>query len=296
MLNDYSIGKAAQLSGLTTFLIRAWENRYSVVKPGRNEGGQRRYSDNDIERLRNLSRLVHSGRRIGDIAGLDDKRLVALLAEDSVPIRSDYVDMAYGAMAAFDAPALEGILDQAVLELGPVAVSDRVIFPFMEEVGRSWNENKLRVMHEHLASSVVYRLMSRLQADISIPDDAPSAIVATPPGQHHNIGAACCAVAAADAGWQVNNLGAHIPAGEMLAAVEKTGAEILLVSIVFPERVSVVREALEQLEAELPPGVSLLVGGASAGNFLPGSSGGGTRAERAPRSVTALREMLIARV
>lgn len=293
MGNDYSIGKAAQLAGLTTFLIRAWENRYSVVVPRRNDGGQRRYSDEDVERLRILSTLVQSGRRIGDIVGMDNVGLSALLTDSEAPIRSDYVDMAFGAMEAFDAPGLQAVLEQAVVELGPVAVSDRVIFPFMEEVGRSWHENKVRVMHEHLASSVVFSLMSRILAGIEVPVDAPQAIVATPPGQQHNIGAVCCAVATADAGWQVKNLGTHIPASEMIAAVQTAGARLLLLSIVFPERASIVRESLEQLETELPRGVDILVGGASAGTFL---AGGGGRAEKAPRSVTALHEMLSARI
>jgi methanogenic corrinoid protein MtbC1 len=292
MATDYSIGKAAQLAGLTTFLIRAWENRYGVVKPRRNDGGQRRYSDTDVERLRSLSRLVQNGHRIGDVASLDDKHLAALLAEEA-PIRSDYVDMAYGAMEAFDAPGLQSILQSAVVELGSVTVSDRVIFPFMEEVGRSWHESKVRVMHEHLASSVVHSLMTRLLADITPAADAPWAVVATPPGQQHNIGAACCAVAAADAGWRVKYLGTHVPAEEMLAAVDNADAAVLMLSIVFPAKASAVKEALELLEKNLSPGVSLIVGGSSAGTFLSGSLG---RAEKAPRSVTALREMLAARV
>ena len=293
MAAEYSIGKAAQLAGLTTFLIRAWENRYSVVEPRRNDGGQRRYSDTDVERLRSLSRLVQNGRRIGDVASLDDKRLAALLDEEEAPIRSDYVDMAYGAMEAFDAPGLQSILQSAAAELGPVAVSDRVIFPFMEEVGRSWHENKLRMMHEHLSSTVVHSLMTRLFSEITPAADAPWAVVATPPGQQHNIGAACCAVAAADAGWRVKYLGTHIPAEEMLAAVDNADAAVLMLSIVFPAKASAVKEALELLEKNLASDVSLLVGGSSAGTFLSGSLG---RAEKAPRSITALCEMLAARV
>jgi methanogenic corrinoid protein MtbC1 len=293
MATDYSIGKAAQLAGLTTFLIRAWENRYAVVEPERNDGGQRRYNDIDVERLRSLSRLVQNGHRIGDVASLDDSLLAALLAEEEAPIRSDYVDMAYGAMEAFDAPGLQSILQSAAVELGPVALSDRVIFPFMEEVGRSWHESKVRVMHEHLASTVVHSLMTRLLADISPAADAPWAVVATPPGQQHNIGAACCAVAAADAGWRVKYMGTHIPAEEMLAAVDNSAAAILMLSIVFPAKASAVKKALELLEKDLSPGVSLIVGGSSAGTFLSGSTG---RAEKSPRSVTALRELLAARV
>lgn len=293
MGTDYSIGKAAQLSGLTTFLIRAWENRYGVVDPKRNDGGQRRYSDADVERLRSLSRLVENGHRIGDVAALDDSQIANLFAEEQAPIRSDYVDMAYGAMEAFDAPGLQAILESAGEELGSVAVADRVIFPFMEEVGTSWHQNKLRVMHEHLATTVVNAVMYRFTDDIIVPENAPRVVIAVPPGQVHNIGALCCAAAAADAGWQVKHLGAHIPAEEMLAAVKTVNASLLLLSIVFPSRSSAVKDTLELLEEELPADVTLLAGGTSAASFLPGTRG---RVEKAPRSISALRDLLALRV
>ena len=56
----YPVRLVALRTGLTPHLLRAWERRYGVVTPGRSEGGQRLYSDLDIERLTSLRRLRRS--------------------------------------------------------------------------------------------------------------------------------------------------------------------------------------------------------------------------------------------
>ena len=49
---------AAKRAGLTPAALRAWERRYQAVEPGRSGGGQRLYSDRDVERLRTLRALT----------------------------------------------------------------------------------------------------------------------------------------------------------------------------------------------------------------------------------------------
>jgi DNA-binding transcriptional MerR regulator len=72
-----------QRTGLSPDLLRAWERRYRVVRPRRSEGGQRLYSDDDIERLRQLHRAVLAGRTIGQVAKLDRNALARLVEADS---------------------------------------------------------------------------------------------------------------------------------------------------------------------------------------------------------------------
>ena len=289
MSSSYSIAKAAQLSGLTTHLIRAWENRYSVVVPSRNDGGQRRYSDKDVERLSSLSRLVGAGYRIGAIASLTDTELAKLLTSCVPDVRRDYIDSALAATEAFDASSLESILNNAAEELGAVAVADQVIFPFMEELGRSWHEEKIRMMNEHMASTVVYSLLVRLLSRYPSSTDGPVVVVAILPGQQHNLGSVACALAAADAGFRVRYLGTHLPAQEILAAVTNLNTAALLMSIVFPPHTSDVKEAFDFLERELPESVLFVAGGVSAAPFI---SGGRGRAIKAPRLLVDLREFL----
>ena len=59
--------------------LRAWERRYDVVQPGRSDGGQRLYSDHDVERLSHLRQLIDVGRPISMVAALPTDEIEALL-------------------------------------------------------------------------------------------------------------------------------------------------------------------------------------------------------------------------
>jgi MerR family transcriptional regulator/heat shock protein HspR len=56
----YVISVAAELSGLHPQTLRAYE-RMGLIQPGRTGGGGRRYSHNDIERLREIASLTSGG-------------------------------------------------------------------------------------------------------------------------------------------------------------------------------------------------------------------------------------------
>ena len=70
-------------TGLTPDLLRAWEKRYGVVEPTRSEGGQRLYSDADLERLTLLTRAVRAGRAISQVANLPTPELREILAAEA---------------------------------------------------------------------------------------------------------------------------------------------------------------------------------------------------------------------
>ncbi|MFP5490687.1 MAG: MerR family transcriptional regulator [Bacteriovoracia bacterium] len=71
----FNIQMAAQISGLSTHTIRAWEKRYGALRPDRTETGRRQYSTEEIERLTLLSQLTNLGNSIGQIARLPDGEL-----------------------------------------------------------------------------------------------------------------------------------------------------------------------------------------------------------------------------
>ena len=59
---EQTIGVVAERTGLSQELLRAWERRYDAVVPVRSEGGQRLYTDADVDRLRLLRLAVEGGR------------------------------------------------------------------------------------------------------------------------------------------------------------------------------------------------------------------------------------------
>ena len=63
----YGISVAAELSGIPVQSLRLYE-RCGLLTPARSEGGTRRYSADDLARLRRISALVDAGINLAGIA------------------------------------------------------------------------------------------------------------------------------------------------------------------------------------------------------------------------------------
>jgi len=62
----YVISVAAELAGMHPQTLRIYERR-GLVQPARTQGGNRRYSDVDIDRLRRISELAAEGMNLEGI-------------------------------------------------------------------------------------------------------------------------------------------------------------------------------------------------------------------------------------
>ncbi len=79
----YGISVAAELSGIPVQSLRLYE-RHGLLTPIRSDGGTRRYSADDLARLRRISELVAAGVNlagIGRILDLEDDNAAAARRE-----------------------------------------------------------------------------------------------------------------------------------------------------------------------------------------------------------------------
>jgi DNA-binding transcriptional MerR regulator len=67
----YGISVAAELVGTGPQNLRAYE-RHGLVDPERTEGGTRRYSPDDLDRLRHIGELLAVGLNLAGIAAVLD--------------------------------------------------------------------------------------------------------------------------------------------------------------------------------------------------------------------------------
>jgi DNA-binding transcriptional MerR regulator len=77
----YSIGAVARMVDIPTSTLRAWEERYSVIKPLRSEGSQRLYSRAQVEQLRFIKSQLDAGASAADAHRL----LSQGIASDRIP-------------------------------------------------------------------------------------------------------------------------------------------------------------------------------------------------------------------
>jgi MerR family transcriptional regulator/heat shock protein HspR len=73
----YVISVAAELAGMHPQTLRIYERR-GLVNPARTQGGNRRYSDADIEQLQRISDLAEQGMNLEGI-----RRVLELEAENA---------------------------------------------------------------------------------------------------------------------------------------------------------------------------------------------------------------------
>ena len=74
-----SIGAISRETGIHVSTIRMWEARYGALTPVRTEGGARRYSSTDLERLRLIKQLLDRGHKPSALASLSLDQLHAEL-------------------------------------------------------------------------------------------------------------------------------------------------------------------------------------------------------------------------
>ena len=61
----YPMRVVTRMTGLSPERLRAWETRHRAVMPLRTDGGSRRYTETDVERLLLLRKATEAGHRIG---------------------------------------------------------------------------------------------------------------------------------------------------------------------------------------------------------------------------------------
>lgn len=277
----HPIRVVARRTGLSPDTLRAWERRYGAVHPAHSQGRRRLYSNGDIKRLQLLRNATIAGWRIGEIAALPSDDLRRLVREErsgglsggaqpshqGVPATSQHLEACLAAIHSLDGRTLESALERAVVAFSPALLIDQLVAPLMRQIGELWWRGELAPSQEHLASSIVWRILADLTAVLQPGGNAPHLVVTTPLGQRHEIGAVLVAAAAAAEGWHVTYLGAELPAVEIARAAAQRDTRAVGLSIVYPRSDPHLHHELVRLRELLPGQVAMLIGGRAAGAY-----------------------------
>lgn len=291
-------------TGLEADRIRQWERRYGAVAPPRSEGGHRLYSDEDVERLRLLARVVEGGRRIGDVAKLTDAELSRLVLEDAEegagahPSPGEAEDSAVlveesmQRILALDANGLDAVLRSSLSRLGVRGFVLQAVAPLLERIGSDWESGSVSPSYEHMATAELRRVLTDAVADAGGPVRGPTLVVATPQGTVHELGALMVAALAAAEGWAVVFLGADLPAQDIADVALACEAKAIALSIVHPPADPEIAAELQRLVDAIPRGLAVIVGGRAAASYhgaLKEGSFHQPRLDRLPGTLASLR-------
>ena len=270
----YTIKAVSEMTGLSTFVIRAWENRYNAISPERTETNRRLYSNDDVQKLKLLQNAVKKGYKIRNIANLNEEELRQLVVikqtdpydfgGETEVFEGDRFKSALEAIKDLDAERLERILMNAGVELSQPELLNKFIIPLMFTIGELWQSGEIRIAHEHLASEVVRNFLINIIRSYRTDDSAPVLIIATPQGQLHEIGAIAAGVTAASLGWRIVHLGADLPFREIAYSLKNQRAKALILGIIYPKDDLKLASELKELTGSIEKDVKILVTGSGA--------------------------------
>jgi DNA-binding transcriptional MerR regulator/methylmalonyl-CoA mutase cobalamin-binding subunit len=269
----HPIGYVARQTGLSAHLIRAWEKRYAAVQPERTSTGRRLYSESDIEHLQLLRQASNRGHRIAQLCGLEAETLLEIAGKRSaaaslaanrqtdISTPEEFLDVCLSAVFDLDEQALESALNRAAVTLTRTVLFEEIVLPLVVKIGENWSDGKLKIVNEHMASSVLVSFLREMLSAFRPVTSMPKLVVATPVNHWHELGALITSIVAADAGWAVFYFGPNLPAEEIAAAAVYKAAAAVALSVVYHDADRQALREIKRLRHYLTDDVAIIIGG-----------------------------------
>ncbi|MDT8319117.1 MAG: MerR family transcriptional regulator [Xanthomonadales bacterium] len=258
----YTIGTVSKLTGVGAITLRAWERRYGLVEPIRKESGHRLFTRAHIDQINRITALIGSGMRVSQIHPEMLRDETADGSEEHDREWREYRSGMMAAIIAFDENRLEEIYHR-VLSLYPIGlVTNRLLTPLLVELGDRWEQGKDGVAEEHFFAFYLRNKLGARFHHRGRPDNGPLLLIASLPGEYHEIGLLLFALAAHDSGYRILPLGANMPLDAVTSAARKSDCDaIVLCGAIEPARATLTQDLPALVEKTRVP---VLVGGLSS--------------------------------
>ncbi|MCX7913447.1 MAG: cobalamin-dependent protein [Thermodesulfovibrionales bacterium] len=144
----------------------------------------------------------------------------------------------------------------------------KIVQPALYEIGNLWENGKISVAEEHLATAIVGRIMANIYRKFPKKKGRLKAIVASSPNEYHELGGRIVADLLEMDGWDVHFLGANVPSDELIKLVKKIKPKIIGISVTMPFNIEKAEVLIKKIKGIETVKSKIIVGGI-AFNLLP---------------------------
>jgi MerR family transcriptional regulator, light-induced transcriptional regulator len=229
----YQIADLEQLTGIKAHTIRIWEKRYNLIEPIRTSTNIRRYSDDHLRKLLNVTTLLSSGMKISRIAELKDKEIDSLVKETHHHNERDAIVTAFineltDSMVRLDEQAFERSFASVTNRFGLFDGMINVFYPLLVKIGVLWVANNISPYQEHFASSIIRRKIMSATDGLPIPKKRKKFLLFLPQDEYHEITLLFANYMIRAAGYETIYLGQNVPFDNVAAIVKIKKPDFLL--------------------------------------------------------------------
>jgi len=240
----YPVKRVSDLTGINPVTLRAWERRYGVLKPERNENRYRLYSDRDLAILRWLINKKNSGVSISTASenlhdmiaqndwpevipfGIAQAKTVSLVP----PQR--YASDLFGLLKSHNEVEAARLFEEVISKFDLETLIEKIITPTLISVGEAWFQGEIMISTEHFATAFLLSRLNNLYISLPIVNKGPKILIGGAPSEEHEMGALMMAVLLRNRGYRVEFLGANLHLDDLVdyAQQEKPAMVVLTAS------------------------------------------------------------------
>ena len=168
------------------------------------------------------------------------------------------------------ARALRVLLSEGVGRGVAIPVLQRsVLREAQREIGRLWQENRISVAQEHMATAISKTVLSYLyEAARRAPSNGKRVLVSCVEGELHDFPARLVADGLDLAGFEVRFLGADVPTQHLVSRVASDPPDLVALSATMSFTLPALQDAVQQLRAQAGIRMPIMIGGAACSASL----------------------------
>lgn len=229
----YNIKAISKMLGIQPGTLRAWERRYHIIEPVRNQAGHRLYTDKHVAILRWLIEKINKGFTIGQAVDLLEKGSVSFDEDIERETNNQAFQLSeklIRLLLKFHENEAAEILNHAFSLFTYEKVTMEIIAPVLKKVGDLWEQKEITVAHEHFVSSFFRTKLGTIFHSIPIAGYLPKVIAVCSPNEMHELGLLIFTLFLRRKGFEVIYLGAGVPEKDVEVVIRETDARYLFTS------------------------------------------------------------------
>ena len=255
MKKEFSINVISTACGVMPHTIRMWEKRYQIFTPKRSEGGQRLYSEVDLDKAKLIVSLKEQGHTISSLARNSLQDLRSLLevnnradSESEKMFTSIETKKLLKHLENFDIDLVVSGMQHLRLSMGVKEFIFKIVLPVMHEIEKLSLKGTYSITQEHIISTIVRDQLNQINLANEGPNTKRFAL-ATPDGNLHELPIMIAEIICHANRVSTNYLGASHPAECLGEAVNAIKCKTIVMGVISSAQWNYEKNIVKYLES-----------------------------------------------
>ncbi|WP_058305863.1 MerR family transcriptional regulator [Gracilibacillus massiliensis] len=269
----YGIKKVSDITGISPITLRAWENRYDVIKPERTDGGTRIYTKENVDDLLWVinERTTNKVTVKEAMLRLKEKKEAISPNVESVDLDrfQPEIDTIFDALKQYHTDLASDRIHHLLRKYDYELIFHHVFVPILRRVGEHWQNGTLHVAQEHFISHYLQRFMQQYFHQIKLQQEQPPRVIALcPPEELHHIGLLLFSIFLKRRGFAVLFIGENTPIESLIHVIEENEAKLVCFSVTMNEHAISLESTIKRIKQNVSTCPNIVIGGNGV-NHLP---------------------------